>query len=73
VWDAYLEGNLLGIRRYCETDVLNTYLAYLRFELLRGRLTRERHAEEVERVKLLLRASPAPHFAQFLQAWEAPG
>ncbi len=72
VWDAYLEGNLPGIRRYCETDVLNTYLVYLRFELLRGRLTRERHAEEVERVKALLRAGAGkePHFAEFLRVWE---
>lgn len=70
VWDAYLEGNLLGIRRYCETDVLNTYLVYLRFELLRGRLTRERYAEETERVKALLRAGSEPHFAEFLRAWE---
>ena len=71
VWDAYLEGNLLGIRRYCETDVLNTYLVYLRFELLRGRLTRERHAEELERVRALLRAGEEPHFSQFLRAWES--
>ncbi|MDE2052435.1 MAG: 3'-5' exonuclease [Gammaproteobacteria bacterium] len=70
VWDAHLEGNLVGIRRYCETDVLNTYLVYLRFELLRGRLTRERYAEEVERVKALLRAGKEPHFAEFLRAWD---
>ncbi len=70
VWDAYQAGNLIGIRRYCETDVLNTYLVYLRFELLRGRLTRERHAEEIERVKALLRGADEPHFAQFLRAWE---
>jgi len=70
VWDAYLEGNLVGIRRYCETDVLNTYLVYLRFELLRGRLTRERYAEELERVKGLLRAGKEPHFAEFLRVWE---
>lgn len=70
VWQAYLAGDLVGIRRYCETDVLNTYLVYLRFELLRGRLTRERHEEEIERVKALLRAGAEPHFAQFLQAWE---
>lgn len=71
VWDAYQAGNLVGIRQYCETDVLNTYLIYLRFELMRGRLTRERHAEEVERVKALLRAGKEPHFAEFLQTWEA--
>ena len=74
VWDAYQAGNLLGIRQYCETDVLNTYLIYLRFELMRGRFTRERYAEEVERVKALLRAGKEdqPHFAEFLQAWEKP-
>lgn len=71
VWDAYLAGDLPGIRRYCETDVLNTYLVYLRFELMRGRLTRERCAEEVERVKALLRAGKEPHFAEFLQVWES--
>jgi hypothetical protein len=70
VWDAYLEGNLLGIRRYCETDVLNTYLVYLRFELLRGRMTPERYAEEVERVKALLRVGKEPHLAEFLRVWE---
>ncbi|HKT71969.1 MAG TPA: 3'-5' exonuclease [Steroidobacteraceae bacterium] len=72
VWDAWQAGNLIGIRRYCETDVLNTYLVYLRFELMRGRLTRERHAEEVARVKTLLRESSEPHFGEFLRAWEAP-
>ncbi len=70
VWDAWLAGNLVGIRSYCETDVLNTYLVYLRFELLRGRLTRERYAEEVERVKALLRAGKEPHLAEFLRVWE---
>jgi hypothetical protein len=71
VWDEYLAGNAVGIRRYCETDVLNTYLIYLRFELMRGQLTRERHAEELERVKALLRDSPEPHCAEFLHAWDA--
>ena len=74
VWNAYQAGNLLGIRQYCETDVLNTYLIYLRFELMRGKMTRERHADEVERVKALLRAGSAeqPHLAEFLQTWEKP-
>jgi 3'-5' exonuclease len=70
VWDAWLAGNLVGIRRYCETDVLNTYLIYLRFEMMRGRFTRERYADEVERVKALLRAGTEPHLAEFLRAWE---
>jgi predicted PolB exonuclease-like 3'-5' exonuclease len=71
VWEQYLAGNAVGVRRYCETDVLNTYLVYLRFELMRGQLTRERHAQELERLKALLRDSAEPHWAEFLHAWEA--
>jgi len=69
VWDAYQRGDLAGIRRYCETDVLNTYLIYLRFERLRGRLTPEGYREETARVRALLSASSEPHLAQFLAAW----
>jgi predicted PolB exonuclease-like 3'-5' exonuclease len=72
VWDQYLAGNGVGIRRYCETDVLNTYLIYLRFEFMRGALTGERHQDELERVKVLLRESAEPHWVEFLRAWEAP-
>lgn len=71
VWDAYLAGDIIGIRRYCETDVLNTYLIYLRFELMRGKFSRERYEEEIERVKAMLRASREPHLTEFLRAWEA--
>ena len=70
VWEAFLAGEIVKIRRYCETDVLNTYLIYLRFELMRGRLSRERHAEELQRLKGCLRGGQEPHFAGFLQAWE---
>ena len=72
VWEAFQAGNLVGIRRYCETDVLNTYLICLRFELLRGRLSREQHAEEVERVQELpARPPPSRTSREFLRAWEA--
>jgi len=73
VWGAWLAGNLQGIRQYCETDVLNTYLIYLRFELMRGRIARERYAEEIERAKALLRASKETHLREFLRAWESSG
>jgi 3'-5' exonuclease len=69
VWDAYQRGDLVGIRRYCETDVLNTWLIYLRFERLRGRLTPEGYREEAARVRAWLGASSEPHLAQFLAAW----
>jgi predicted PolB exonuclease-like 3'-5' exonuclease len=71
VWEAYRAGELTAIRRYCETDVLNTYLVFLRFEHLRGRMDQNTLAAEIERVRTLLRASGEPHHAEFLRAWEA--
>ncbi len=70
VWDAYQAGDIRGIRNYCETDVLNTYLIYLRFELMRGRLTHAGYAAELERVRETLRAEDKPHFREFLAAWQ---
>ncbi|MGA8707423.1 MAG: 3'-5' exonuclease [Steroidobacteraceae bacterium] len=71
VWDAYLAGELAAVRRYCETDVINTYLIYLRFQHLRARLDRTALEAEFERLRALLRASGEPHHAEFLEAWTA--
>ncbi len=69
VWEHYLAGDIAGIRHYCETDVLNTYLVYLRFELMRGRVSRERHDEECELLRAHLAQAGHAHFQEFLQAW----
>lgn len=71
VWEQYRAGNIEGIRNYCETDVLNTYLIYLRFELIRGRLVAEQYAAEIVRVREYLAAQGKPHYAEFLAAWAA--
>jgi predicted PolB exonuclease-like 3'-5' exonuclease len=70
VWPAYLRGELPDIRAYCESDVLNTYLIYLRFELMRGNLTSQEHAAEVERVRRHLDDSTATHLREFAAAWD---
>ncbi|HEY8539004.1 MAG TPA: 3'-5' exonuclease [Steroidobacteraceae bacterium] len=70
VWEAYLEGRIDLIRNYCETDVLNTFLIYLRFELMRGRLSREQYLAEIGLVRETLRAQAKPHFDEFLAAWQ---
>jgi len=49
--------------------VLNTYLVYLRFELLRGHLDPTLHAHEVARVRKLLADSTAAHLKEFAAAW----
>ena len=69
VWDAYRRGEIVRIRDYCETDVLNTYLIYLRFQLIRGRLSVAQQAAELNRVRMLLEESGKAHFAEFLAAW----
>jgi 3'-5' exonuclease len=71
VWETFLEGGIKRIRDYCETDVLNTYLVYLRFELLRGRLSPLEHAGEIARVRSFLAESSAQHFKEFAAAWPA--
>ncbi len=69
VWDSFLAGDMVGIRNYCETDVLNTYLVFLRFELMRGRLSPDGYAEECHRVREVLRAEGKAHFDEFLARW----
>jgi predicted PolB exonuclease-like 3'-5' exonuclease len=72
VWDYYLQGRRAEIEQYCETDALNTFLVYLRFELMRGTIDGARYQQEVDRVRDRLAASEAPHWREFIAAWQ-PG
>lgn len=71
VWDAYCKGEHKAIRDYCETDVLNTYLIYLRFEFIRGKLTSTEYDQECDRLQSLLEDSNQPHLLEFLNHWKA--
>jgi hypothetical protein len=73
VWDEYQAGNIAGIRNYCETDVLNTYLVYLRFELIRGRLSHKEYEQELGLLRDTLHGESKPHFEEFLAAWGDDG
>ena len=70
VWDNFLDGDIVGIRNYCETDVLNTYLVYLRFELMRGKLTQASYLAECNVVRDALKSENKPHLTAFLEAWK---
>ena len=69
VWDEWRAGRLGAIRDYCETDVLNTWLVFLRFEQFRGRRSAVELAAEEALVADVLRADGRPHLAEFLAAW----
>ena len=71
VFEYWRAGRLSEIRAYCETDVLNTYLVWLRFELARGQLSASAHAHELERVRAWLGAREDPHWRQYAAAWAA--
>jgi len=73
VWPCWLEGGIDQIRQYCETDVLNTFLVYLRFEFMRGNLDENRLAREYELVRSTLRTLDQPHLNEFLAAWQDAG
>jgi predicted PolB exonuclease-like 3'-5' exonuclease len=71
VWDAYRAGGLEQIRNYCETDVLNTYLLFNRFQKMRGVLNEAQQRAEEQLVRESLQRLPAPHWQQYLAAWPA--
>lgn len=67
VWGEYLAGNIEGIRNYCETDVLNTYCVYLRFELIRGVINNQEYTFEMLRLKDYLKSeNEKPHLQEFV-------
>lgn len=69
VWPAWRAGETQRIRNYCETDATNTYLVYLRFQLMRGALAKDKYREEIELVRSVLAKSPGGHWQEFLELW----
>ena len=69
VWDAFRDGRIDAIRSYCEADVANTYLVYLRFQVLRGLLSAESHARECAVARDAISRLPGAHWKTFLDGW----
>lgn len=69
VWSAWQEGRIAEIRDYCETDVVNTYLVFLRFQCMRGHLDAAGLASEQAVVREALGRIGAPHWEAFLAEW----
>ena len=69
VWTAFQQGRLAAVRAYCETDVVNTYLVYCRFQLMRGVLDAAAAAAEAALVRGALAAAGGEHWREYLAAW----
>jgi predicted PolB exonuclease-like 3'-5' exonuclease len=69
VWEQWRDGHLEGIRNYCETDVINTYLVFLRFQRMRGHLDEQGYAAEEALVRESLSRDGRDHIQEYLAAW----
>lgn len=65
------EGRIGEIRDYCETDVLNTYLVYLRLQRHRTILSKDAYNRAIADLIHYLETERAerPHLGAFLEAW----
>lgn len=54
VYGAYLNGEIDKICNYCESDVLNTYLLFLRFNWTRGLLSLQQYLNLLEQLQTMM-------------------
>ena len=74
VWPAWKRGEIAAIRAYCETDVVNTYVLYLRFLQMRGVLAGDGYREEIALLRKKLTELPEMPWKAYLEAWaDEPG
>ncbi len=71
VWPEYQKGNLKAIRDYCEADVVNTFLLFQRFQVVRGLVTPEQYEAECATLRSTLEKRTEPHWKEFLSRWKA--
>jgi len=69
VWETFLAGETAKIRDYCEADTANTYLLFLRYQLLRGISSRDVHQKETGLLRSYLQDQNKPHWREFLKLW----
>ncbi|MGF1527748.1 MAG: 3'-5' exonuclease [Candidatus Competibacterales bacterium] len=69
VWDCVQAGDIETVRNYCETDVLNTYLVYLRFAHMRGQLDDADFTRAEALLRTALQEAGKAHLRAFLEAW----
>lgn len=67
----YDAGRIKEIRDYCETDVLNTYLVYLRYMYHRGDLSQAGYNQAIGDVLSYVKeAGDRTHLVEFFTAWD---
>ncbi|MEP6702333.1 MAG: 3'-5' exonuclease [Betaproteobacteria bacterium] len=70
VWPAYQRGEIAAIRAYCETDVVNTFLLYVRFLRMRGVLAEDAYLNELALVRRKLGEMAEIPWKAYLEQWQ---
>ena len=74
VTELYDTKKIKEIRDYCETDVINTYLLYLFYQMHTGTLNQESFVNSAEQVANYLETEgqnkDKKHFVEFLNEWK---
>ncbi len=76
VWESILKDKIYSSQLESagvtvgETDVLNTYLVYLRHQLIKGQLTTANYESEIALLKEYCRSTGQAHIDEFVDAWE---
>lgn len=70
VYNKFKDGKIKDISNYCETDVLNTYLIFLRFQLIRNILNKKEYIQECINLKNYLINEKKKHLDTFLNNWK---
>ncbi len=71
VWNAWCNGQRQEIRQYCQTDVANTWLVFLRFSMIRGEISADEYQEEICLLgEWLSEQENATHWEEYLRQWE---
>lgn len=65
------DGRIEDVRHYCETDVLNTYLVYLRLMLHKGTVRLDGYNRAIADIVSLIESEGAerPYLNEFMEAW----
>ena len=70
VWNSYLEGNEEGISNDCDFDVFNTYLVFLKYQTMIGKLSEDQPSIKLKQFRIMLKDTNKKHFEVFLKRWE---
>lgn len=68
VSDLVKQGRIQDVADYCETDVVNTYRVFLRYELFRSNITAEQYQQSETELEAMLKSKVAekPHLTSLL-------